>query len=569
MTRTDLLQVMRSWGKQEARALAPWQRRWLRRTSVVLVLGLSALALQRHHAEKRDQRDTTLQQATELATAQWSTLRATAYDWAHWDETHAFARGEAPGYPARNLSAANGLSSVAPVVLILNRSGALLTLQGRQGPSNWAQDPLARCSRGLASPLLSKPQTRGIHCLDRADDRVWIGVIEPITDTREREPVSGLMVLLAPLRHPTHGPTLQALMRQLERQVVAGAPGARTIRLQGQPLWGTDRQVLNLNPEPVIARSAWALGEDLSMALPFVVSLLGLRAALMLQRRRELLLQRRQEQRSQQRLRNARRQLEQLFAGLPHQERERALRRLMVAPTDPIDDLARNLELYASALRQQPGNLSSSPQPLFEPMQDLNGHLKRLQVLGGAETATTAVQVWSSLPSNVRCSLGLQFELTAQQHLDPQVIQALGAALRRHNMPHDLCTIMISSANLDHANSSDILQQLHQAGFRLGLIHNNERTDPGELLRLLPFDELQLSQPRLLNPTLAPTQQALLTALVHLGKVRGLQINIAGVQNNAQRAALQQLDVDLLLGELIGPPVEDPADLWLEGRLES
>ncbi len=76
---------------------------------------------------------------------------STAYDWAHWDETHAFARGEAPGYPARNLKVANGLSSVAPVVLIINRSGALLTLQGRRGPSSWAQDPLVRCSQAQST----------------------------------------------------------------------------------------------------------------------------------------------------------------------------------------------------------------------------------------------------------------------------------------------------------------------------------------------------------------------------------------------------------------------------------
>ena len=93
MSRRHPLQWLRSWGKQEARALAPWQRRWLQRGSLVLALGLCALALERHRRLERQRRDTQLQQGIELAAAQWSTLRATAYDWVHWDETHAFARG--------------------------------------------------------------------------------------------------------------------------------------------------------------------------------------------------------------------------------------------------------------------------------------------------------------------------------------------------------------------------------------------------------------------------------------------------------------------------------------------
>ena len=48
MTRRHPLQWLRSWGKQEARALAPWHRRWLQRGSLVLALGLCALALERH-----------------------------------------------------------------------------------------------------------------------------------------------------------------------------------------------------------------------------------------------------------------------------------------------------------------------------------------------------------------------------------------------------------------------------------------------------------------------------------------------------------------------------------------
>jgi hypothetical protein len=211
---------LRSWWKQEVLALTPAHRQRLLRVSAALLMGLTGLNLLRHHQQERLQRDTHLQQAQELAAAQWNAIRATAYDWAHWDETHAYARGEAPGYPARNLQVANGLTSVAPVVLILNRNNQLLTLQGRKGASTWARDPLVHCTRSHVTRVIKAVQTYGFSCSDQGGQRLWMGVIEPITDTTERGDLLGVMVLLAPLRHPSHGAHLQALMAALEQQLV-------------------------------------------------------------------------------------------------------------------------------------------------------------------------------------------------------------------------------------------------------------------------------------------------------------------------------------------------------------
>lgn len=252
--------LLRSWWKQEALALAPQQRQRLLRLSAVLLIALAALNLQRHHHRHHRARNASLTQARELAEAQWSALRATAYDWAHWDETHAFARGQAPGYPERNLKAANGLTRLAPVVLILNRHGTLLALEGREGPSSWSRDPLVLCTQRHAKRLISQPQSRGISCRAHGTERLWIGVIEPITDTREQQNASGLMVLLAPLRHPSHGPQLQRLMAALERQLTLAAHGPQAMHLQGQTIWSDSNQVLTLRPQPVVLPALGSLG---------------------------------------------------------------------------------------------------------------------------------------------------------------------------------------------------------------------------------------------------------------------------------------------------------------------
>ena len=568
MSRRHPLQWLRSWGKQEARALAPWQRRWLQRGSLVLALGLCALALERHRRLERQRRDTQLQRGIELAAAQWSTLRATAYDWAHWDETHAFARGEAPGYPARNLKVANGLSSVAPVVLIINRSGALLTLQGRRGPSSWAQAPLVRCSQAQSTALLAEPQTLGIYCRDQNETRLWIGVIEPITDTSEQASASGLMVLLVPLRHPSHGPAMQALMQTLERQLIAGAPGDQTLQLQGQPLWGPDQRVLNLNPKPVVGEAMAALGSDLSVALPFLLSLLGLRAGLMLQRRRSLLLQRREQQRSQQRLRRARRQLEAGLDNLPNRQREQALLLLSPGCGDPIDDLARKLELVAQALRDQQETPSRSAAVLFEPMRNHQGELKRVHVLAGPENLMEryrdAIKAWSNVPSGVRCDLGLQLDLPPALWGNPRTLQELIAILHNHNMPAALCTIGIEGSN---ASADAIRQHLplwRNAGFALSWLHAAGALDPAFWLHKQWVDEVQLFAPGCSHPTLNTPHQALIVTLIELAHARDLRVTLRGMQQQEDLQGLWQRGINLASGPPIGGPVLEISELLVK-----
>ena len=572
---------LHSWWKQEDLALPPPQRRRLLRASAVVLVVLSSLNLLRHHSHERQMADTQLNQARELAAAQWSSLRATAYDWAHWDETHAYARGEAPGYPARNLEAANGLSTVAPVVLVLNRSNQLLTLQGRKGPSSWSRDPLVQCTRQHTPGLLRQPHTHGFSCSDQTGRRLWLGVIEPITDTGEREDLSGLMVLLAPLRHPSHGPQLKALMAQLEAQLQLAPPGPRSMPLAGEPIWGDEQRVLTLVPRPVLLPALGALGRDLALTSPFVLLVLCLRAGLMLQRRRQDLRQRQGQRRSHRRLQRARRQLDQLFDQLPLQHRERALSAMAPNSGDPIDDLARRLEAYSAALQQNRGLQPAQLPLLYAPMRDRQGQLGRFLLQGpplDADDLAAALAGWAALPAAWRQNLGLQIEPTPVQWRDVQFSSALQAGLSQHGCPLELCTLAVRAEALHHAGAEqqEGITRLRSAGFRLALIYTNgDASDPGLLLQRLPFSELQLSIPGAIQPHLEASQQALFTALVHLGQARGLQISAINLQTRQQCEALQALPIDLFAGPRIGPSCADPADLLVDGaavvrsRLES
>ena len=565
---TQLPLQLRSWWKQEVLALTPAHRQRLLRVSAALLVGLTGLNLLRHHQQERLQRDTHLQQAQELAAAQWNAIRATAYDWAHWDQTHAYARGEAPGYPARNLQVANGLTSVAPVVLILNRNNQLLTLQGRKGASSWANHPLVRCTRSHATRVLKTPRTYGFSCSDPGDRRLWIGVIEPITDTTEQDDRSDLMVLMAPLRHPSHGAQLQALMAALEPQLVLAPPGPQAMILQGRSIWGDAERVLTLRPQPVVEPTLRSMGRDLALASPFVLLSLALRCALMLQHRRQVLQQRRRQQRSERRLRRARRQLDQLFDQLPLQERERVMRVLSSLGGDPIDDLARRLEAYAAVVRRQQGHAPEQLPLRYAPMCDQHGRLQRLLVQSlplSEGSVQAALAGWANLPAAWREQLGLQFELTRSQWRDPVFIAALESSLKHVGCPVQLCTLATRVEQLVPASDElvETMATLRSLGFQLALIHSGSASDPCSLLNKLPFHELQLSVPSLIEPGLQEPQQALFTALVHLAEARGLQISVCNVKTEQQRERFRALPIYLFVGPLIAACSEDPAELLL------
>ena len=566
MKHNRLPRLLRSWWKQEALALTPGQQQRFQRVSVLLVVGLTALNLQHHYQEQRKQRDAQLQQGQQVAAAQWDVIRATAYDWAHWDETHAYALGKAPEYPIRNLQAANGLSSVAPVVLILNRSNQLLTLQGRQGASSWLNDPLVLCSRSHAKRVIGKPRTFGISCHDREGEHLWIGVIEPITDTEEQETSSGLMVLLAPLRHPRYGLELQALMAGLEQQLELAPPSPQTMTLHAQSIWGDSKRVLTLRPQSVLQLALSGLTRDVALASPFLLLLLGLRGALMLQRRGQHLQRQLRQRRSQQRLRQAKHKLDQLFDQLPLQERERSLQALATMQADPIDDLARRLEAYAGAMQRLQGQETEQTQILYAPMKDQEGSVQRLLVESGPldeEKVQTALAGWASLPAAWRQRLGVQFQLTRSQWCNPEFITAMEVNRKRVGCPSELCILAGRAEQLIPCSNQllETMTSLRSRGYHLALVVSDNSSDPGLLMQKLPFDELQLSVPRQVTPGVHEPEQALFAALVHLGKARGLRVNAVNLQSKEQRDLLRALAIDQLAGPLCGSATIDPAEL--------
>jgi EAL domain-containing protein (putative c-di-GMP-specific phosphodiesterase class I) len=328
--------------------------------------------------------------------------------------------------------------------------------------------------------------------------------------------------------------------------------------------------VLNLNPKPVVGEAIAALGSDLSVALPFLLCLLGLRAGLMLQRRRSLLLQRQAQQRSQQRLRRARRLLEQGLDKLPNRQREQALQLLILGCGDPIDDLARKLELVAQAHRDQQEAPSQSTAVEFEPMRNHQGELQRVHVLAGPEITLEryreAIKAWSNLPAGLRLNLGLQLDLSPALLSNPETLQALIAILHDHNMPPELCTIGIEGAKASVEALRQYLPLWRNAGFALSWLQTTGALDPATWLHKQWVDEVQLLAPGWGHPALITTQQTLIGTLIELAHARGLRVSVRGVQEQEDQQGLWQRGAALVAGPEIGRPLTDLGTLLTKER---
>jgi EAL domain-containing protein (putative c-di-GMP-specific phosphodiesterase class I) len=237
---------------------------------------------------------------------------------------------------------------------------------------------------------------------------------------------------------------------------------------------------------------------------------------------------------------------------------------------DPIDDLARELEMYALALRLQQETVTSSEALQFEPMRDYEGHVRRIRLstehVRGMELYQQAIEAWSNLPSGVRCSLGLQVDASRTMWSNTNTINELSAILQKHNMPPQLCTISIESST---ASSDELRQQLptwRNAGFALSLLPKAGSVDSATWLHKRWFDEVQIPVPALNHPLLGATQKQLVCALIQLAKARGLKVAIRGVKKPEQLAWHNAEDIFLIAGPLIGRPVNDLSRLLLEQK---
>ncbi|HJQ38480.1 MAG TPA: EAL domain-containing protein, partial [Thermoanaerobaculia bacterium] len=167
----------------------------------------------------------------------------------------------------------------------------------------------------------------------------------------------------------------------------------------------------------------------------------------------------------------------------------------------------------------------------------------------------------------------MSVNLSPVQFGHPALIGTVKSALECHKlMPHCLTLEITESTAMRDADASEvILQQLHEMGVRIAIDDFGTGYSSLLYLKRMPASELKIDRGFISNLAHDSEDQAIVSAIVALGRTLDLKIVAEGVETIAQQEFLTDLGCDSLQGFLFGkpmPPAEFLAALALQEGLQ-
>jgi len=296
--------------------------------ALLLLAGLLGLDARLRLNESSRRHQSRMRESSAVLTATLAALQRTTNDWAHWDDVYRFVQDKDPRFVEANL-ATTSLFDEGGVMLLFKPGGKRLLSYSQGGRDLSSHGPLADCVRPSLSGLVSLAST--VHLVCRGGDgALYLGVASPISDSLERAPIRGALVLMEPMLKPRYGQAFNDPMLWLMRRMRMTPP------VQGPPPSGSAAPIASAaeaieplalarplhaaNGQPVVVlREPWPPGlfrellRDLLLGLGLLAALAGVRAGVLVERRSQRLLLRRTEQSSNRRIRRAGQELERLL----------------------------------------------------------------------------------------------------------------------------------------------------------------------------------------------------------------------------------------------------------------
>ncbi len=190
----------------------------------------------------------------------------------------------------------------------------------------------------------------------------------------------------------------------------------------------------------------------------------------------------------------------------------------------------------------------------------LLGHVLDLVLLQLRDWSSRGIRLTAAVNLSVRNLLGDDFS------------EMVSRALCRHEVPAELLTFEIteSSVMADPEHSLPILQELHSMGIGLSVDDFGTGYSSLAYLRRLPIDEIKIDKSFVLGMGTDLSDLAIVRAIVDLGHSLSLRVVAEGVEEEAARDALREMNCDQAQGYLIARPMPmDKFDAWIQARTVS
>jgi EAL domain-containing protein (putative c-di-GMP-specific phosphodiesterase class I)/GGDEF domain-containing protein len=179
-------------------------------------------------------------------------------------------------------------------------------------------------------------------------------------------------------------------------------------------------------------------------------------------------------------------------------------------------------------------------------------------------------QLWQWRSAGVHIAASVN--LSVHNLLAEDFSATVAAALHRHQVPAQLLTFEITESNVmtDPEHSLPVLRQLHAMGIRLSVDDFGTGYSSLAYLRRLPIDEIKIDRSFVQGMGTDLSDLAIVRAIVDLGHSLGLRVVAEGVEEEAARDALREMQCDEAQGFLISRPMPlDRFEAWLQSRTVS
>lgn len=166
-------------------------------------------------------------------------------------------------------------------------------------------------------------------------------------------------------------------------------------------------------------------------------------------------------------------------------------------------------------------------------------------------------------------SLSVAVNLSAHCLTEPDLVDRVRRALRRHGVPGDLLILELTEGSVvdDSVRNGTVLADLHALGLRLSMDDFGTGYSSLSQLRQLPIDEVKIDKSFVLGMATSQSESFIARSIIELAHNLGLRVVAEGVEDERTRDLLAEMGCDKLQGFLVSRPLPDERlESWILAR---
>jgi diguanylate cyclase (GGDEF)-like protein len=166
-------------------------------------------------------------------------------------------------------------------------------------------------------------------------------------------------------------------------------------------------------------------------------------------------------------------------------------------------------------------------------------------------------------------ALSVAVNLSARCLTEPDLVDRVRRALRRHAVPGELLILELTEGSVvdDSVRSGTVLADLHALGLRLSMDDFGTGYSSLSQLRQLPIDEVKIDKSFVLGMATSQGESFIARSIIELAHNLGLRVVAEGVEDELTRNLLAEMGCDKLQGFLVSRPLPDERlESWILAR---